>query len=123
MNSKYIKELDEKLIIDGSESVLIQDNNGTKQLNINTLINTVNNNNNIDLTNYATKTYVNESINNIDLTSYATKTYVDSVINNQNQSANLPDIVKLNKDIEPLKNKILELEIGESKGTKAHSPK
>ena len=99
MNSKYIKELDEKLIIDGSESVLIQDNNGTKQLNINTLINNVNNN--IDLENYATKTYVNESINNIDLTSYATKTYVDSVINNQNQSANVPDIVKLNKDIEP----------------------
>ena len=36
MDSKYIKELDEKLTIDGSESVLIQDNDGTKQLNINT---------------------------------------------------------------------------------------
>ena len=56
MDSKYIKELDEKLTIDGSESVLIQDNDGTKQLNINTLINTVNNN--IDLNNYATKIYV-----------------------------------------------------------------
>ena len=61
MDSKYIKELDEKLTIDGSESVLIQDNDGTKQLNINTLINTVNNN--IDLNNYATKIYVDNSIN------------------------------------------------------------
>ena len=41
MDSKYIKELDEKLTIDGSESVLIQDNDGTKQLNINTLINKI----------------------------------------------------------------------------------
>ena len=100
MDSKYIKELDEKLTIDGSESVLIQDNDGTKQLNINTLVNTVNNN--IDLTSYATKSYVDESVNNIDLTSYATKSYVDSVINNQNQSADIPDIVKLNKENEPL---------------------
>ena len=44
MNGKYIKELDKKPSIDGSESVLIQDDEGAKQLTITTLINTVNNN-------------------------------------------------------------------------------
>ena len=100
MDSKYIKELDEKLTIDGSESVLIQDNDGTKQLNINTLINTVNNN--IDLNNYATKIYVDNSINNIDLSTYATKTYVNDIVNNLNNLNNgVVDIVSLNKENEP----------------------
>ena len=43
MSGKYIKELDKKPSIDGSESVLIQDDEGAKQLTITTLINTVNN--------------------------------------------------------------------------------
>lgn len=47
MSGIYIKDLDKKNNIDGTESILIQDSNGTKQLDINTLLN--NNNNNVKL--------------------------------------------------------------------------
>lgn len=46
MSSIHIKDLDKKSNIDGTESILIQDSNGTKQLDINTLLN---NNNNVDI--------------------------------------------------------------------------
>ena len=39
MSGIYIKDLDKKSNIDGTESILIQDSNGTKQLDINTLLN------------------------------------------------------------------------------------
>ena len=45
MSGIYIKDLDKKNNIDGTESILIQDSNGTKQLDINTLLNNNNNNN------------------------------------------------------------------------------
>ena len=59
MSGIYIKDLDKKNNIDGTESILIQDSNGTKQLYINTLLNNNNNNVNIDLSNYATKNDLN----------------------------------------------------------------
>ena len=43
MSDIYIKDLDKKNNIDGTESILIQDSNGTKQLDINTLLNNNNN--------------------------------------------------------------------------------
>lgn len=61
MAGTYIKDLEKKINIDGTESILVQDSNGTKQLDINTLLN--NNNNNIDLSNYATKTELNNKAN------------------------------------------------------------
>ena len=59
MSGIYIKDLDKKNNIDGTESILIQDSNGTKQLDINTLLNNNNNNADIDLSDYATKNDLN----------------------------------------------------------------
>ena len=80
--SKQIKDFTLKTGVSGTEDILIQDNGVTKRIKSNELIDTV------DLTGYATETYVQNKIaeaslsgGEIDLSGYATKTELNTKAN------------------------------------------
>ena len=58
MANKQIQDFDLKATVDGTEDVLIQDNGTTKRVKASVLINVNNNNNDVDLSNYYTKSEV-----------------------------------------------------------------
>lgn len=96
MSGIYIKDLDKKNNIDGTESILIQDSSGTKQLDINTLLNNNNNNVDIDLSNYATKDDLNNKANKThthtksDITNLSIPTKTSELINDSNFLKSIP---------------------------------
>ena len=81
-SSKQIKDFSLKTGVSGQEDILVQDNGVTKRIKSNELIDTV------DLTGYATETYVQNKIaeaslsgGEVDLSGYATKTELNTKAN------------------------------------------
>ena len=96
MSGIYIKDLDKKNNIDGTESILIQDSNGTKQLDINILLNNNNNNVDIDLSDYATKNDLNNKADKAhthttsDITNLSIPTKTSELTNDSNFLKSIP---------------------------------
>ena len=105
MANKQIQDFDLKATVDGTEDVLIQDNGTTKRVKASVLINVNNNNNDVDLSNYYTKSevYNKSQVDNLidgvesngaNLSNYYTKseTYNKSEVNNLIDDVNAGDV-------------------------------
>ena len=101
MSGIHIKDLDKKNNIDGTESILIQDSNGTKQVDINTLLNNkadkVHTHTTSDITNLSIPTKTSELTNDSNFLSILTFTSLTDFQNYTPTSSDVGKRVIINK--------------------------